>query len=331
MPALLAACAVSMAVYGAVFGLLVGRPLAHGPLARQIDAKLALGAAAPSPKLVILAGSNGPYSHRCEVLEAMLSLPCINAGIAVGIGLDYLFARWRPFLRPGDVVYLPMETAQYIRSRSATRVGPDAAIMLRHDRATLVALPPDRWAGALFAVDARAAIMALLETLFTALGVAPANADATTNRWGDHVGHGRSDAAGSPAFAIGGGSGEPTAADIRAGYGTSLIVAFVTWARARGVAVIGGVPAALDAVPLPADSIAAIRATYEQLGGRFLELPGAARYPRAAFYDSPDHLIEACQIAHSIRVASALGPLLARAVAAPPAWTASFGCAAIPL
>ncbi len=146
---LFVACAASVVGYAAIFGLLLDRPLGLAPLGRQIEARLRLGEAAAAPKLVILAGSNGPYSHRCEVIGAMLGMACVNGGIAVGIGLDYLFARWRPLLRPGDVVYMPMETAQYIRSRSATRVGPDAAIMLRHDRATLAGLPADRWAGAL--------------------------------------------------------------------------------------------------------------------------------------------------------------------------------------
>ena len=101
-----------------------------GPAARlgflrpEIDAKLARGAAVGSPKLVILAGSNGPYSHRCETIEPMLGLPCVNGGVAVGIGLDYLFTRWERRLHPGDVVYLPMEEAQYSRSRAATDARP---------------------------------------------------------------------------------------------------------------------------------------------------------------------------------------------------------------
>ena len=73
---------------------------------------------------MILAGSNGPYSHRCEIIEPILRMPCVNGGVAVGIGLDYLFARWQKALHSGDILYLPMEEAQYVRAPAATEVGP---------------------------------------------------------------------------------------------------------------------------------------------------------------------------------------------------------------
>ncbi|MBV8615610.1 MAG: hypothetical protein JOY66_17845 [Acetobacteraceae bacterium] len=114
---LLVACLASLAMYAVLFGCVLDRPLAYGFLEAQIDAKLARAAAIVRPKLVILAGSNAPYSHRCALIEEMLGTPCVNGGVAVGIGLDYLFARWRERLRPGDVVYLPMEEAQYARAR----------------------------------------------------------------------------------------------------------------------------------------------------------------------------------------------------------------------
>jgi hypothetical protein len=78
-----------MLLYALLFGFLLDRPLALGYLRQQIDAKLARAAAIDQPKLVILAGSNGPYSHRCETIEPILGMPCVNGGVAVGIGLDY--------------------------------------------------------------------------------------------------------------------------------------------------------------------------------------------------------------------------------------------------
>ncbi len=101
---LLCACLASLLLYGLAFGFVVDRPLSLGFLRHQLDAKLARAASIDGPKLVILAGSNGPYSHRCELIEPVLAMPCVNGGIAVGIGLDYLFARWQPLLHPGDLV-----------------------------------------------------------------------------------------------------------------------------------------------------------------------------------------------------------------------------------
>ena len=118
-------------------------------------------------------------------------MPCVNGGVAVGIGLDYLFARWQHVLHSGDIVYLPMEEAQYVRTRAATVVGPDAAIMFRHDWRTLASLAPERWLAALFSFDLRAALMGPIESALIAAHFHDPRPEATgmTNAWGDHIGH----------------------------------------------------------------------------------------------------------------------------------------------
>src|SRR4051794_34018057 len=160
-------------------------------LRARIDANLERGAAIAGPKLIILAGSNGPYSHRCETIESFIGRPCVNAGVAVGVGLDYLFARWETLLHPGDMVYLPLEETQYTRSRAASELGPDAAIMLRHERAVLLAMPGPRRIAAWFSSDLRAAVMSLVETTLLAGGFRDPRdaAIGSANAWGDHIGH----------------------------------------------------------------------------------------------------------------------------------------------
>jgi hypothetical protein len=321
MRRLLSAMLASLLLYGALFGAVLDRPLELGFLARQLDDRLARAATIHRPKLVILAGSNGPYSHRCELIEAMLDMPCVNGGVAVGIGLDYLFARWRNELRPGDLVYMPMEQAQYTRTRLATALGPDAAIMFRHDWRTLAALGPERAAAAPFAFDLRATLMSLIEMSLVAAGFHDPRASVlgTSNPWGDHVGH--TAALGAASQALLGAMAAPpaSAAAIRDGYGTTLIAGFVAWAHAHGVRVIGGLPTELDEQPLPEPTRAAIAAVYLDHGGEFLALANLSRYPRAAFFDTPLHLNEAAQIAHSVLLARALGTLLGR-----PLQTAAF-------
>lgn len=306
------ACALSVILYGAAFMLVLDRPLSLGFLRQQLDLKLARGAAAPSPKLVILAGSNGPYSHRCEVMEPIIRMPCVNAGIAVGIGLDYLFARWRPLLHPGDAVYLPMEEAQYVRSRSANALGPDAAIMARHDRRTLLHMGPGRWLAAMFSFDVRAGVMTLIEATLYQAGFADPRAEmtGTTNAWGDHTGHSAALGATNQPVLAAANPSHVTADDIRAGYGSALIADFIRWTAANGVHVIGGLPTGFIDNPIPEKTVAEIRGLYLSHGAGFLELPNRSRYPRTAFFDTPDHLNESAQIAHSIAVARALQPPL---------------------
>jgi hypothetical protein len=119
-----APCLASLLLYALVFGCILDRPLALGFLRQQIDAKLARAAAIEGPKLVILAGSNGPYSHRCEIIEPILGMACVNGGVAVGIGLDYLFARWQRVLRAGDTVYLTYGGSAVRPHASRHRCGP---------------------------------------------------------------------------------------------------------------------------------------------------------------------------------------------------------------
>ncbi len=258
---LVLASLASLLLYALAFGFVVDRPLSLGFLQHQLDAKLARAAAIDGPKLVILAGSNGSYSHRCEAIEPVLAMPCVNGGIAVGIGLDYLFARWQPLLHPGDMVYLPIEEAQYVRTRAATEVGPDAAIMFRHDWRTLASLPPRRWLAALFAFDGlRAALMGPIEAACRVHFHDPrAAATGETNAWGDHIGHTAKLAATSQGMLATAATQHPSSAEIRAGYGSALIAEFVRWAGSHGIHVIGGLPTEFADAPMPDATLEAIR------------------------------------------------------------------------
>ncbi|HET6183029.1 MAG TPA: hypothetical protein VFA03_05485 [Acetobacteraceae bacterium] len=306
MHRLLLACLASLALYAALFGCVLDRPLAYGFLSAQLDAKLARAAAIAGPKLVILAGSNGPYSHRCAVIAPIIGRPCVNGGVAVGIGLDYLFARWEPELAPGDIVYLPMEEAQYVRPRSAEEVGPDAAIMFRHDWRTLARLAPGRWLGAFFAFDLRYAVMAAIEQSLVASGFHDprAAAEGGMNEWGDHVGHTAALGAASQAVLARADPVHPSAVQVIEGDGAAEIASFLRWAGAHGVRAIGGWPTHFADSPIPPGTQAAIRDLYLENGAAFLDV--SAAYPRTAFFDTPDHLNEEWQIVHSRRVAQAL-------------------------
>jgi hypothetical protein len=310
---LLLTCLASLLLYALAFGFVMDRPLSLGFLRDQLAVKLTRSAAIDRPKLLILAGSNGPYSHRCEVIETMLPMPCVNGGIAVGIGLDYLFTRWQTELHAGDVVYLPMEAAQYIRTRAATELGPDAPIMFRHDRRTLASLSPTRWLAAMFSFDLRSTLMGPIEAVLLAANFHDPRTEMTgaTNAWGDHVGHTAALAAVSEPVLAAATPYHPSAAQIRAGYGSALVAGFTRWAVAHGVRVIGGLPTEFADAPMSDATAAAIRELYLANGGVFLELPNRSRYPRSAFFDTAEHLSEPWQIIHSIAVAHGLARMLA--------------------
>lgn len=318
MTRLIVSCLVSLVVYGAAFCFWLDRPLSLGQPRAQLDAKLARGAAITGPKLVILAGSNGPYSHRCETIEPILGMPCVNAGVAVGIGLDYLFARWEPLLHPGDAVYLPLEEAQYAVSLPTSGLGPDAAIMARHDWATLSRLPPPRWLSAMFAFDLRAAVMSLIETGLVSGGFHDPRAEAvgSMNAWGDHVGHTQAMAASNREVLARMAPVHATAAQVRTQAASLQIPAFLAWAEQHRVRVIGGLPTGFDDSPIPAETLVAIHELFESHGASFLDPPNHARYPRRDFFDTAEHLHETAQIVHSRAIAEALRSMLSATIAA---------------
>ena len=160
---LIIACLASLLLYALAFGFVVDRPLALGFLQQQIDAKLARATSIERPKLVILAGSNGPYSHRCEIIEPILRMPCVNGGVAVGIGLDYLFARWRHSCTPAIWFICPWRRSSIPAAawqRISDRTPPSCSATTG---GRLAALPPQRWVAALFSFDLRAALMGPIE------------------------------------------------------------------------------------------------------------------------------------------------------------------------
>jgi hypothetical protein len=316
--------AAAVLLHGLAFALLLDRPLSLGALRRELDAKLAYAARLPTPRLVIIAGSNALYSHRCEVIGPMLTLPCVNGGVAVGLGLDYQFLRWERLLRPGDIVYLPMELQQYALTRQAVLDGPDTAIMLRHDRTSLLALSPQRWPPAALSGTLEDTVLSLVEEAATALrpGLA-AHSLGDIDPSGDATGNSLARAIGNRGFLGLLHRPDPSPGAVLSGYGTTEIAAFLDWSAAHGVRAIGGWPTEFADAPQEASLGAAIRRVFAEHHAAFLPLSGKGRYPRADFFDTQDHLVEECQLRHSIRVARALGKLLQGGVTEPPGWAAS--------
>ncbi len=310
MKRLFAAAALSIALYVLVFGFMLDRPLSLGLLRLEILQKTARMSQLPSPKLIILAGSNAPYSHSCAIIGAMLKMPCENAGIAVGIGLDDLFARYAPYLHPGDIVYMPMETDQYIITRAANRAAPDAGFLLRHDRYLLTQLPTDRLLGAIFCCSLADLLESAAEMPIAEAGLIKPEAVLATqyNIFGDRINTTLATADHQLLNMPPGAAPTPNA--IQNGYGSIMIATFVRQQTARGVTVIGGLPTEFLAVKLPPATIAAIQHIYQNNGGRFATLPNNSQYPSADFYDSKDHLAQPCQYANSIAVAQMLASIL---------------------
>lgn len=312
MRRLLACAGLSLLLYIGLFALVLNRPLSLEPLRQELVQKSARLAALPSPKLVILAGSNGPFSHSCAVMGPMLNLPCENAGIAVGIGLDEIFARYAPSLHQGDVVYMPMELAQYTMTQAQYHSLADGAFLLRQDRSVLAALPTERILGAIFCCTLGDALEALAEMPLAHFQNPVARLALQYDMQGDRIDNLLPGA--DTALLSAPARTAPLASEIENGYGAALIARFVARERLKGVIIIGGWPVDFTDARISSATRAAVIKIYRL---DFLNLPGASQYDRADFFNSEDHLTQPCQYLHSIAVAQGLGAMLGRNVNAP--------------
>ncbi|QIK36797.1 hypothetical protein GWK36_00935 [Caldichromatium japonicum] len=92
----------------------LGHPLPEtGWMAEVYAVKRAHAKALPSPKVLVLAGSNALFSLDSGLLEADWGRPVVNLGVNAALGLDYLLRTAEPLLQPGDLVVMPLEYPLY--------------------------------------------------------------------------------------------------------------------------------------------------------------------------------------------------------------------------
>lgn len=306
--------ALSIALFIALFSV-VHRPLVVGEIQRQLDYKQAYARTLASPKIVVFAGSNGRYSHRCQVLTEALDRPCVNASIGVGIGLDFLLDQWRPLLRAGDLVYLPLEYSQYRFTAADMHGGLQNALLVHSQRDTLWSLDAQRIAAAYGSFDLPFLIHGVIEMALDRQGFKRRSSTDSLTPQGDEQGH---TAAAGEAYAafLRDSHADSTAVPERSD-AIEVLTPFLTQMRRSGVTVVGGLPTVPDSVAVDARDVDRLRRLYEHAGQHFIVLANRSRYPLTCFFDTLYHLNETCQRTHSAAVAEALMPLLDEPADAP--------------
>jgi hypothetical protein len=298
----------SVALYVGVFSV-VRRPLTLGDIARQLERKDTNARSLAGPKLVIFAGSNGRYSHRCEPMAAPLGLPCTNLSIGVGIGLDFLLDQMRPLLTPGDLVYMPLEYQQYTFSRAEMEAMAHNATLVHDLRDQLWALPMERIVRAHAHFDLPFLIHAAAEMALARGGVQRRSSTASLTLEGDEAGHTRAAGVAYREFLR---SARHSPIDLpESSHAIDVLERFLADARARGITVVGGLPTSPDSMLITPSVLARLSALYSRHGHRLLVLDNRSQYPLDCFFDTLSHLNEECQIEHSRRVGQALHALRA--------------------
>ena len=180
--------ALSGALFIGVFSV-VHRPLVVGEIQRQLDYKLGYARTLASPKILILAGSNGRFSHRCAALSQALDRPCVNGSIGVGIGLDFQLEQWDRMLRAGDLVYLPLEYSQYAFTNAQMHAGLQNALLVHSQQPYLWSLPWQRVAAAYGSFDLPFLVHGLVEMALDRQGFRRRSSTDSLTPQGDEQGH----------------------------------------------------------------------------------------------------------------------------------------------
>jgi hypothetical protein len=309
---LVASCVASVLLYLLIFGFVVSRPLVVGEVGDLMDYKLAYARETQGPKIFVLAGSNARFSHSCAVIEELLHRPCVNGGIAYGIGLDWLLDSFQPYIHAGDIVYLPLEYGQYSVGRTAMITGVDAAYRFRYEKKGLLARGPDGIVRAAFMYDLPTLLHSIAEMTLKSFGVKRRVGIDSLDKQGDEVGHDDQQAKPYEAFvnALAFEPPNPTTLMANPEGQQAVLSAFLDWCKAHQVIALGGLPTMFDDRRIDDRIVALLRDFYASHGAGFVELENRSQYPRHDFFDTAVHLREAAQIIHSKRIADSLANII---------------------
>src|SRR6476661_8416978 len=67
----------------------------------------------PSPKIILVGGSNLAFGVDSKLLQDSLRLPVVNMGLYAKLGLRYMLAQVKPYIRAGDIVVVVPEYDQF--------------------------------------------------------------------------------------------------------------------------------------------------------------------------------------------------------------------------
>ena len=70
----------------------------------------------PSPKMVVIGGSNVAFGIDSKTLSDSLGIPVVNAGLHAGLGLRYILDANTPYLRKGDILVIMPEYGHFFNT-----------------------------------------------------------------------------------------------------------------------------------------------------------------------------------------------------------------------
>ncbi len=301
---------ISCLIYIALFVFLIKKPLTVGIIDEYYKKKEAAIARIQGNKLLLLAGSNGRFSHRCETIQEITGIPSVNMSVEAGMSLTYQLDRLRRYLKSGDMVYLPLEYEYYNRSRREEFSGSEVPYIVEYNPGYLKKMSFEQLMNALFYFDIKFLISGVGEMYLYSRGYQRRYSVKTLTPQGDESTHSVKKAAPYRNYIMNLNWHQPTLNMFNPrAYSVQMLAQFLEWAHQKGIKVVGGLPTTFNDKPVPEELVRALCRFYQKHYQMFVVLPNRSQYPRRMFFDTAYHLCEEYQIEHSRKIALLLKPI----------------------
>lgn len=99
----------------------------------------------PSPKVVLVGGSNLPFGIQSGMIEEAVGMPVVNMGLHAGLGLNFILSEVEKDIHEGDVVVVSLEYHHFLNKSMFN--GEDVLIALLFDvnRECIQYVKPKQW------------------------------------------------------------------------------------------------------------------------------------------------------------------------------------------
>ena len=254
------------------------------------------------PKVVILAGSNGRYSHSAKEIGRALGMNAVNLSVSANVSLDWQLDEMKKYLSSGDIVIMPLEFGSYNRSKKSSYSAEESLAMLMFDKDRYGDFPLERKIRTFARADFQHLSNSIVENIMTMAGME--RREDEQNEYGDQINHTKEKAKDYEAYLNDSAKKDVDDTLDKDSFTAKKIADFLRWAKEHGIVVFGAYPTMPDTWKVPEKLLDDVKNLYISNGQRFINTDNRSKYPIGAFYDTPLHLNEENQIRHSKAMAA---------------------------
>ncbi len=246
-----------------------------------------------TPKLVIVAGSNALFGISCSQINKETFVSCLNGATYAGLGIDYILTRARSWLKPGDLVLLPLEYEHYTDDGKPTAALID--YLLARDPKYLLSLNLINQFRFISGIPLKRVQEGIVVKFKTPQPWNSYYQSENINEYGDETGNRKADITQKEIKAIAKiNSNNKIGKSLTSSQGISRIIKFINWCENHNIKVIATWPNTIwfDVYKEPREQefFQSIEQLYQRLGVPVIGKPEDFMYDKSMFYDTSYHL-----------------------------------------